>query len=166
MTSTALQEQIYDWLAAHYPAGPEWTEEGFHCFRECHPIVRALMAMDALEGEISNGAWGQLLWNTFPNWRVVLELARDGYASMPAPEQLNAIPLLHAKLAEYEKGCRAAMQRAVAGNFEKEFAGFTSIGYSDSKFKPQIAFLDPNLGAARNQWLERNRAEVLKALAA
>jgi hypothetical protein len=166
MTSDSLQDRIYGWLAVHHPDGPEWNKEGFHCFKECHPIIRSIVSMDALEGEISNGAWGQLLWNTFPNWRVVLEQAEAGYSGMPAPEQLQAIPLLHAKLSEYEKGCGAAMRRAASGSFEKEFGGFTSIGYSDSKFKPQLTFMDPNLSALREQWLERNRAEILRVIAA
>src|SRR3982751_3278244 len=109
MNARTLQERIYDWLAANYPEGPQWNQEGFHCFKDCHAIIRSLMAMDAVEGEIANGAWGQLLWNAFPNWRVVLDLAKDVYASMTANLQLEAIPLLYAKLSEYEKGCRAAM---------------------------------------------------------
>jgi hypothetical protein len=138
----SLQEQTYGWLASRYPDGPQWNLEGFHCFKECHPLIRSLLAMDAVEGEISNGAWGQLLWNTFP------------------------IPILFAKLSEYEKGCRAAMQRAASGNFEKEFGGFTSIGYSDSKFEAQLAFVDPSLQALRTPWLEQNREAILTAIAA
>jgi hypothetical protein len=166
MNAGSLQEQVYDWLASHYPDGPQWDHEGFHCFKDCHSIIRSVLAMDAVEGELSNGAWGQLLWNTFPNWRVVLDLAKDGYVSMTADRQIDAIPRLSAKLTEYEKGCRAAMQRAGKGNFEKEFGGFTSIGYSDSKFEPQLAFLDPNLGTLRERWLERNREVILRAIAA
>jgi len=166
MDAVTLQSRIYDWLATHYPDGPQWNHEGFHCFKDCHPIVRSLLAMDAVEGEISNGAWGQLLWNTFPNWRVVLDLAKDGYASMKATQQVDAIPLLYAKFSDYEKGCRAAMQRADNGNFEKEFGGFTSIGYSDAKFKPQLVLLDPELESLRRRWLEQNRDVVLAATAA
>jgi len=166
VTSSPLQDRIYDWLAIHYPDGPRWNQPGFHCFKDCHPIIRSLLAMDTVENEITNGAWGQLLWNTFPNWRVVLDLAKEGYASMAAHGQLQAIPLLYAKLSEYERGCSAAMQRAASGNFEKEFGGFTSIGYSDASFKPQIAFLDGELSSARARWLEANREIVLAAIAA
>lgn len=166
MNTSSLQEQIYAWLASHYPEGPQWNVDGFHCFKDCHPIVRSLVAMDAVEGEISNGAWGQLLWNTFPNWRAVIDLAKEGYISMGSTRQVDAIPILVAKLSEYERGCRAAMQRAASGNFEKEFGGFTSIGYSDSKFDAQMAFLDPSLESMRAEWLERNREAVRAAVAA
>jgi hypothetical protein len=85
---------------------------------------------------------------------------------MSAARQIGAIPVLFAKLSEYEKGCRAAMQRAASGNFEKEFGGFTSIGYSDSKFEAQLAFVDPSLQALRSKWLEQNREAILAAIAA
>lgn len=164
MKSSSLQDQVYDWLARHYPEGPEWDKDGFHCFQDCAQIVRRLLAMDAVEGEISNGAWGQLLWNTFPNWRVVLDLARDGYESMGADGQVDAIPHLHAKLSEYESACDDARRRAEQGNFAQEFGAFTSIGYSDTSFKPQFAFLDEQLGALREAWLSRHRQEVLNAI--
>lgn len=164
MHSDSLQDLIYEWLSRRHPDGPEWHLAKFHCFNDCHPLIRSLVAMDAVEGEIANGAWGQLLWNTFPNWRTVLELAGVGYASMGAKLQQEAIPKLHEKLAAHEQACREAMQRAETGSFDAEFGTFTSIGYSDVSFKAQMSFLDENLTTSRSMWLERNRDEILKAI--
>ena len=166
MATEDLLEEIYNWLGANFPNGPEWDDPKFHCFSGCHPIIRAVAAMDSVEGEISNGAWGQLLWNTFPNWRTVLELAGEGYSMMRAEAQVNALSALTAKLAAHEIACAAAMARAESGNFDAEFGAFTSQGYSDVGFKAQSIFLDGNLEEMRRNWLSENRAAVLHAIAA
>lgn len=162
----SLQEQIYDWLGANYPEGPQWHVSGFHCFKDCDPIIRQVVAMDAVEGEIANGAWGQLLWNTFPNWRTVLTLASEGYLSMEAKKQYDSIAQLKEKFSEHEMTCHEAILRASSGNFNEEFGAFTSIGYSDTSFQAQMTFLDENLPSSRGAWLERNRNAVISAISA
>jgi hypothetical protein len=166
MRGEELLEQVYDWLAAKHPDGPEWNRSGFDCFSDCHPLVRAIVAMDTVEGEVSNGAWGQLLWNTFPNWREVVSLARSGYEMMGAHEQVLAIDALALKLTEHEAACGAAMERASDADFGKEFGQFTAIGYADAKFKAQLAFTDESLQEKRCAWLSRCATEVQSALAA
>jgi hypothetical protein len=164
MNGEAVLERIYDWLAANYPEGPEWDRPQFHCFRDCHPVVRAVVAMDTVEGEISNGAWGQLLWNTFPNWRDVLDLAANGYDMIGATTQANAIPALAEKLAAFESKCAAAMKRAETGSFETEFGNFTSTGYMDTLFTEQTLFTNADLPQIRHEWLSANQAVVLQAI--
>ena len=166
MSGEELLEQIYDWLSRRHPDGPEWDKADFHCFRDCDPIVRSIVAMDALEGEISNGAWGQFLWNTYPNWREILALAKSGYDSMDAAEQTLAIDLLAEKLSENEAHCAAAMARVDHTSFDQEFGNFTSIGYSDIGFKPQFAFMDESLINKRYQWLVKHAAVIQHATAA
>ena len=166
MSGEELLDQIYDWLSRRYPDGPEWDKAGFHCFRDCDPMIRAVLAMDAVEGEVSNGAWGQLLWNTFPNWREVLTLAKAGYDSMLAPEQSSAIDSLSTKFSEYEAKCAEAMARAEHTGFGQEFGEFTSIGYADVGFRPQFAFLDGSLQEKRCLWLAQDPAAVHRATAA
>ena len=93
----------------------------FHCFRDCDHIIRAVVAMDTVEGEITNGAWGQLLWNAHPHWREVISLAKSGYSAMGATEQAMAIDQLSAKLGEYESQCAASMARVADTSFDQEF---------------------------------------------
>ena len=166
MSGEVLLEQIYDWLARRHPDGPEWNRPEFHCFRDCDPIVRSIVAMDTVEQEVSNGAWGQLLWNAFPNWREVLALAKSGYEHMGATAQVAAIDALASKLSEFEAQCAEAMSRADENSFDQEFGQFTAIGYSDVGFKPQLAFMDESLFEKRCQWLSEHRAAVQQAVAA
>ena len=166
MSGEDVLDQIYDWLSRRHPDGPEWDKVGFHCFRDCDPIVRAVLAMDAVEAEVSNGAWGQLLWNTYPNWREVLTLAKTGYESMQASEQSAAIDSMATKFSEYESKCAEAMARVEQTSFEQEFGEFTSIGYADVGFKPQFAFLDESLQTKRSLWLAQNQAAVDRATTA
>jgi hypothetical protein len=161
-----LQAQIYNWLGTHFPEGPEWNKAGFHCFESCPPLVRSMLAMDSVEAQIMNGAWGQLLWNTFPNWRTVLALAGQGYTMMGANAQVSAISMLAAKFAEHETACAAAIERAKTGDFNAEFGAFTTAGYADVNFKEQRLFLDPALKAMRTRWLNANRAVLHQALSA
>lgn len=165
MSGEDLLDQIYDWLSRKHPDGPAWHKVGFHCFRDCAPIVRAVLAMDAVEGEVSNGAWGQLLWNTYPNWREVLALAKAGYDSMHASEQSSAIDSLSARFSEYEAMCAEAMARVEQTGFDREFGEFTSIGYADVGFRPQFAFLEESLQDKRLHWLAQHHAAVQRATA-
>lgn len=166
MTGEELLEHIYNWLSRKHPDGPEWERPDFHCFRDCDPIVRWIVAMDAVESEIANGAWGQLLWNTFPNWREVLTLAKSGYNAMGAIEQAQAIDQLAAKLSEYEAQCASAMALVDGRNFGEHFGKFTSIGYSDVEFKPQRALMDESLHARRCHWLFEQSKTIQRATAA
>lgn len=166
VTGEELLEHTYNWLSRRHPDGPEWNRPDFHCFRDCDPIVRSIVAMDAVESEIANGAWGQLLWNTFPNWREVLTLAKSGYNSMGSVEQAQAIDQLAAKLVEYEVQCATAMARVEGGSFGEQFGNFTSIGYSDVEFKSQLAFMDESLHFRRCNWLHEQSVAIQRATAA
>ena len=85
---------------------------------------------------------------------------------MGATEQVQAIDQLVAKLSEYEAQCATAMARVNGSNFDEQFGSFTSIGYSDAGFTPQLAFMDESLHDKRCQWLLQHGSSIERATAA
>jgi hypothetical protein len=163
MRGNEIQERVYDWLAEHYPEGPEWDRPGFHCFRDCPLPIRMIPAIDSLEAEVSNGAWGQLLWNTLPNWRALLQTAVDGYELIGALEHAAAARDLQAKLAEHEAACSKAQATVTdEDSFSRAFGKFTSEGYADVEFAAQMTIASSDSDSIRLGWLEANQATVLR----
>jgi hypothetical protein len=165
MRGIDVQERIYEWLSERYPEGPDWAQPGFHCFRACPLSIRMVPAIDSLESEVSNGAWGQLLWNTFPNWRELLETAIAGYELIGADSHAGAARQLTAKLEAHESDCALA-QAAVADDesFNRAFGKFTSPGYVDVEFSAQVTIANSDSDTKRLAWLEANWESVLGAM--
>ena len=165
MRGANIQNRVYGWLSERYPEGPELARAGFHCFRECPLSIRMIPAIDTLESEISNGAWGQLLWNTLPNWRELLATATDGYLLIGAHAHASAARELAVKLAEHAEACAQA-QAAVTDedSFNRSFGRFTSPGYGDVDFSAQVTIANADSEQSRLAWLEANSQSVLEAL--
>ena len=53
-----------------------------------------ISAFGEIEYNLSNGGWAQLLWNCFGCWRDIINIARDGYLLIGAPEQSAALTTL------------------------------------------------------------------------
>lgn len=165
MRGIDIQNRVYDWLAEHYPEGPEWHRAGFHCFRDCPLPIRMIPAIDTLESEVSNGAWGQLLWNTLPNWRELLETARDGYALIGADSHAAAVGQLVCKLGEHAVACaKAQAEVSDADSFNRSFGRFTAPAYADVEFSAQVTIANADSDSRRLAWLEANEQAVLEAL--
>lgn len=165
MRGTEVQERVYEWLAEHYPEGPNWDQPGFHCFRDCPAAIRMIPAIDTLEGEVANGAWGQLLWNCLPNWRELLRYAEEGYILIGADEYAAATRQLAEKLADHEAACVAAQAEVHDDeSFNRAFGRFTSSGYGDIDFLAQVTIANRDSDPKRLAWLEANRRGVLGSL--
>jgi hypothetical protein len=122
-------------------------------------------AIDSIESEVSNGAWGQLLWNTLPNWQELLETARDGYLLIGANSHASAVDELAVKLGEHAASCAAAQAEVTdAESFNRTFGRFTAPGYADVKFSAQVTIANSDSDVKRLAWLEANERAVLEAI--
>ena len=165
MRGKDIQERIYAWLGQQYPEGPEWERPGFHCFRDLPLSIRMIPAIDSLEAEVSNGAWGQLLWNTLPNWRELLRIAEDGYTLIGAAGHAGAVRELRSKLSDHESACRAAQETVFdEESFGRAFGKFTAEGYADTDFPAQVTIANSDSDEMRLRWLEANAQTVLREI--
>ena len=129
MTPKKLESAIYAWFESHYPDGPHWQEAGWHCFESAPLELKMFPAFDAVDYNLTNGGWAQLLWNCYSNWRRLLDICEQGYRLIGAGAQAAAIPALRARLAADEAECAAFMKQADATTFEMVFADYTARSY-------------------------------------
>ena len=163
-----IQQLIYDWLERHYPDGPTWY--GRPATETPVLEIKMIPAFGEIEYNLSNGGWAQYLWNCFDCWRDIINIARDGYLLIGAPEQSAALTTLWTLCERDERECGEMYKRAMA-EWEKSpdawspiFAGFTSRSYSAPSDDWQKLFWDKGLYKKRLAWLAANEACVRKAL--
>ncbi|WP_075111691.1 DMP19 family protein [Noviherbaspirillum massiliense] len=120
--------------------------------------MRYIVAFDSVEEEITNGGWAQLLWNTYPNWRELLEIAREGYAYFGDDHRASTIAKLSKVFGEHENDCAKYMQKCIdEESFNKNFAEFTYRGYgSKPLYGEEIFFSD----GPRLTWLVEKRRVI------
>src|SRR5258706_14941159 len=104
MDGERVQALIYDCLNKPYPAA-NWQDPDFDCYGGAPLEVTMISAFDAIEYNIANGGWSQVLWNCLGRWRELLDIAAEGYALIGASEQVDALRELHALCARDEKEC-------------------------------------------------------------
>jgi hypothetical protein len=112
MNAVDLEEEVFEWFQARYPGNPD---------PECHVTVpaplRAIVFTSLVEGEISNGGLPQLLWNTFRQWRAVLDDAEMGYRLFDATKHEEAIADFRSMFAAFEDECRQHMEQSTCGEW-------------------------------------------------
>jgi hypothetical protein len=127
-------------------------------------------AFGEIEYNLSNGGWAQFLWNCFDCWRDIIDVARDGYLLIGAPEQSVALTTLWTLCERDERECGETHKRATAewekmpGAWSSIFAEFTSRSYSAPSGDWERLFWNDGLYEKRLAWLAANEKRVLKAL--
>jgi hypothetical protein len=164
-----VQQLIYDWLERNYPDEPTWF--GRSATEAPALEIKMIPAFGKIEYNLSNGGWAQFLWNCFGYWRDVINVARDGYLLIGAPEQSAALTTLWTLCERDERECGEMHNQAMA-EFEKKgsdawsaiFGKFTSRSYSAPSNDWEDLFWGDSLYKKRLAWLAANEARVRKAL--
>jgi hypothetical protein len=165
-----VQSLIYDWLRLVHPDGPLWGDADFDCFGNTPIEIKMIPAFDAVEFNIENGGWAQLLWNCFANWRQLVQIAKQGYQMIGAAPQSTALDKLYALCTHDEQECeqaRAQASQASDDEASRVFAEFTRRSYGKRGFDWEaLFFADSGIHEKRLEWLAANEARVRKAVGA
>ena len=155
-----IERLISDWLDRNYPDGPTWYGRPA---AEAPPLeIKMIPAFGAIEYNISNGGWAQFLWNCFGEWREIIDVARDGYLLIGAPEQSAALGELQTLCERDERECREAHEQVNKGLWL--FAEFTSRTRSAPSDDWEELFWDKALYEKRLTWLAANEVRVRAAM--
>ncbi len=163
MNGDQIQDLIYDWLGKFYPDGPGWHDPGFDCFGNTPIEIKMISAFDAIEYNIGNGGWAQLLWNCFGQWRRLIEIAKEGYQLIGALEQSAALDKLYALCERDERECEEAILQESNRDDESEFGDFTSRSYGrlDGETEWEALFFDDSgVYEKRLAWLVANEGRI------
>lgn len=161
MTGENIQQLIYDWLDENLPEGIDWQSS-----RELilnMPIeIKMISAFDTLEYNMGNGGWAQVLWNCHGQWRLLLEIAREGYEIIGALPQVAAIDKLRGLCEQNESECAMAI---LADDESLEgFANFTRRSYAAGPDWQELIEGVLEVYEKRLRWLTQNEARVRKAI--
>jgi hypothetical protein len=164
-----IHQLICDWLDRNCPDGPTWY--GRPATGSPALEIKMIPAFGEIEYNLSNGGWAQFLWNCFGCWRDIINIARDGYLLIGAPEQSAALTTLWALCERDERECGEMHNRAMA-ELEKKgpdawssiFGEFTSRSYSAPSNDWEELFWGDSLYEKRLAWLAANEARVRKVL--
>lgn len=125
--------------------------------------IRMYAAFDALERNIGNGGWSQVLWNCHGSWRKLIAIAREGYLTIGAMEQATALDRLQTLCERDEAECRSALLAKDRSGLS--FSQFTSRSYGAKGEDWERLFCPgSNLDKQRLDWLEANEARLLVVL--
>lgn len=161
MAGEQLQNLIYQWLDKNFPNGMDWQSTDDRDLQM--PLeIKMILAFDALEANIDNGGWAQLLWNCLGHWRLLLKIAKNGYLTIGAFPQAEAIDRVWALCEESESGC--AIAQAVAGDTLDGFAEFTARSYGAGPDWQELFYHSAPVYDQRLVWLEHNEALVRRAV--
>lgn len=153
-----VERKICDWLDRNYPNGVYGRPA-----TEGPPLeIKMVPAFVAIEYNIANGGWAQFLWNCFGEWRDIIDIARQGYLLIGAPEQSAALTELWALCERDERECREALDQLEKGKWL--FAEFTSRSYSAPSHGWEDLFWDDALFEKKFAWLSANEARVCAAM--
>jgi hypothetical protein len=161
MNGEQTQELIYDWLGSNLPDGVDWQNSD-HVELNLAVEIKMILAFDALEYNIDNGGWAQLLWNCLGQWRVLLEIAEEGYNTIGALPQARAIREIWKLCAESELECTIAL--SAAGDTADGFAEFAARSYAVGPDWQELFYHNSTAYEQRLSWLQRNAARVRRAV--
>jgi len=164
-----VEQLIREWIDRNYPDGPTWY--GRPAVEPPPLEISMIPAFGAIEYNLGNGGWAQFLWNCFDDRREIINVARDGYLLIGAPEQSAALDTLWTLCERDERECREMLERADA-EFKRKgpdawssiFAKFTSRSYSAPPNDWEPLFYDEGVYEKRLVWLAANEARVRAAL--
>ena len=154
MTPRAIEDLVCNWFEARFPGRPDPG-----CHATVPAEVRAIIFTSMVEGEISNGGLPQLLWNTFEQWRSVLDDAEMGYRLFGAMRHEQAISDFRLLFTAFEDECRRHLEQSSCG---------TWCGYGNRVMKTaheNLFFTQEGL-QMRHAWISANAKKVLLLLEA
>jgi hypothetical protein len=163
-----VQKMIYEWLGRNYPDGPSWYDRPAN--RTAPALeIRMIAAFDDIEYNLSNGGWAQFLWNCFAYWRQIIDVGKEGYRLIGAPEQSAALETLRALCERDERECGETIERSVRdddGTVDGPpyFAEFTARSYSAPRNDWEPLFYDKGIYEKRLAWLAVHEGRVRKAI--
>ena len=165
MDGEKVQDLIYNWLNRHYPEGPGWQDPDFDCYGDAPIEIKMISAFDAVEYNIGNGGWSQVLWNCFGCWRKLLEIAAEGYTLIGAPERADALRELYVLCERDEKECEKVIYTDTPSEDTEDFAEFTrrSYGVTGNDWQ-RLFWFDSGIYEKRLEWLAQNEARIRRAI--
>ena len=162
MTGEEINAQIWKWLERRFPVDTGWQDPEFHCYAAVPLEIALVPTHAALEYNISNGGWSQVLWNCFGCWRQLLTLGEKGYALIGATAQAEAIKELQILCEKNETECLRFMQLAARKNDFSYFGKFTSRSYGGSECDwEDLFFSSSGVSEQRLAWLEEHEGLIL-----
>jgi hypothetical protein len=162
-----VERLIIDWLGGNYPNGPTWYDRPA---TDWPPIeIVMIPAFDDIEYNLGNGGWAQYLWNCFGYWRQIIDVAKQGYLLIGAPEQSAALETLRTLCERDERECAEVLERSEREYDGSEegppyFAEFTKRSYSAQRNDWEPLFYGDEIYAKRLAWLAANEARIRKAV--
>ena len=167
MTGNEVEARIWEWLQHTFPNDKGWQDPQFHCYRDVPLEIALVDAHAALEYNINNGGWSQVLWNCFGCWRQLLDLAGQGYTLIGASAQAEELKALYRLCERDEADCLRFMQRAAKKKDFSYFSKFTSRSYGGSEWDGEdLFFYGSGVGEMRRAWLAEHQEKILASLEA
>ena len=119
----------------------------------------------AIESQIANGGLAQLLWNSFPNWRELIDDGIRAYEWLELPEHAEALREFRQILEKAEATCRPYIKRAMATQNFDEFRKWLAAGELGTRSdKVKLFWSNRELDTKKDAILKRHLKEVLSRI--
>lgn len=161
MNGEKIEGLIYDWLNDNYPEGPIWLDDDYDGSPDVPLEIKMVSAFNTIEYNISNGGWSQLLWNCLGTWRPLIQIAREGYALIGAPEQATALDRVQELCERDETECINTMNDT--DETGDQFTEFTRRSYATKGTEWEALFWT-GIYEKRIAWLEANESRIRKLI--
>ena len=155
-----MEDLIYDYLKLKYPEGPKWRDPSFKCFDEEPIELRMIVALNAFEYHVGNGGWSQLLWNCFATWRVIVDVAEEGYRITESHPQAEAIPRLRHLLENKEEEFGRLIQKAKGVDDLSWVKDVPDQSHDEPDIDWRSTFGCDSIYERRDAWLEKNEERI------
>lgn len=166
MSGEEVEESIIEWLRHRYPDGSDWQNSNFHCFADEPLEFKMIPVFQAIEYNIDNGGWSQLLWNCFGTWSRMVEIGAEGYKLIGAQPQREALELLREVLTAHEAECASFMRKAARKPDSATFAEFTKRSYAQPGNDWQdLFYYDSGIYELRLAWLAAHATQIRMLMA-
>jgi hypothetical protein len=163
-----VQKMIYEWLGRNYPDGPSWydrTADAASPVLEIRMIARSMTSNIISAMAVGHNFCGTAL----RTGSQIIDVAKEGYVLIDAPEQSNALETLRTLCERDERECGETIERSVRDDdglvdSPPYFAEFTAPSYSAPANDWEPLFYDKGIYEKRLAWLAMHEARVRKAI--
>ncbi len=161
-----VEKIVVDWLNIHNPGwrGGMWTEAEFEAYESLPVEIKMVPAFKFLEHNMINGGWAQFFWNGFDYWRLLIEIASEGYQVIGAkPEVFGALDKLFELCEANEAGCEKELD-SDDWDFSKFIASMhKKYGIEGTRFE-MLLWSGTDMYWKRLSWLDQNEDLVQRLL--
>ncbi|QDU42635.1 hypothetical protein Mal52_11020 [Symmachiella dynata] len=165
MDGETVESRVFQWLEKYYPDGVGWQNPDSDCLGDAPIEIKLVAATNTIEYNISNGGWGQFLWNCHGTWRRLLAIGHEGYKLIGADAQADALQELGVLCERDIEECREYIRRADAEQDFKYPASFTAQRvFFEEDHWTNLFYSTSGVYEKRLEWLEKNQERVLEAL--